>query len=173
MLSSIKAWLRHRRYRRIAEEANSLLLTIDTALKTALTAQYGDEAGKIAGGITNKIIHFGWAGYKPVETPAISERIDREFDNAWLYLTQSSSLSDYRSAISALVIFNAAMDRVPIEAFKAHMKHLYKEALADIGPLTPDVRPMLDSEDWSYYVACAALSNERIDEAKRRVKEFA
>jgi hypothetical protein len=173
MLTSIKAWLRHRRYRRIADEANSLLVRICTALEAALTGQYGDEAGKIAAGITNKIIHFGWAGYKAVETPTIGERIDREFDNAWMYLTQSPSLNDYRSAITALVIFNAAMDRVPIEAFKSHMKHLYSEALADIGPLTPDVRPILHREDWSYYVECAALSDEHIDEVKRRVAEFA
>lgn len=172
MLSSIKSWLKHRRYRRIAEEANSLLLTIYTALKTALTEKYGDDAGKIAGGITNKIIHFGWAGYKPVETPALAERIDREFENAWMYLTQSPSINDYRSAITALVIFNAAMDRVPIEAFKVHMKHLWKEALADIGPLTPDVRPMLKREDWPYYVACAALSDKKFDEGNRRVEEF-
>lgn len=104
MLSSLKAWLKHRRYRRIAEEANSLLLTIYTALQAALTEQYGDdEARKIAGGITNKIIHFGWKGYKAVETPATGERIDREFDNAWMYLAQSSSLNDYRSAITALL----------------------------------------------------------------------
>lgn len=172
MLSSIKAWLRDRRYRRNAKDANGLFLAIYTALEIALTKQYGHDAAKIAAGITNKIVHLGWAGYKVVETPAIGEHIDREFENAWVYLAQSPNLNDYRSAITALVIFNSAMNRVPIDAFKAHMKHLWNEALADIGPLTPDVRPMLDREDRSYYVACTALSDEGFDEVKRKVEEF-
>ena len=129
------------------DAADSLQFYFFQHFERSYEQQYGDQSTIIAAGLSNFIFRFGDLGPKFAGNSSDSVLVMGALEEAFMHVQED----DRRQAMSAGVILAGAGQQIPLPKFREHLELLWRQALVDVGPITPDIRSYMATADYVYY----------------------
>jgi hypothetical protein len=146
---------RERQAKRVIEITNlagDCQMEICITAKRVLEPHYGDQSVAIAAAVANYIMHFGMIAGDHYRDPIIRSALQTELENANHTFTR-----EFRQNILGTLILFAAIERRPIESFRAHLRNLAEFKFFELGSETPDVSGLLGPDELVYLFTATTI----------------